>query len=57
MNDLDKIKEQKKYLLVFYRDLNKAAVDKCVSRVNAALEQFTVSLFLLSVWTLILISL
>ncbi|KAJ7464324.1 hypothetical protein B0H11DRAFT_1734367 [Mycena galericulata] len=57
MNDLDKIKEQKKYLLIFYHDLNKAAVDKCVSRVNAALEQFTVCFFLPSAWTLILISL
>ncbi|KAJ7735527.1 hypothetical protein DFH07DRAFT_753828 [Mycena maculata] len=43
INDLDKIKEQKKYLLIFFHDLNKAAVDKCVSRVNTALEQFTVS--------------
>ncbi|KAJ7088170.1 hypothetical protein C8R44DRAFT_959176 [Mycena epipterygia] len=42
-DDLDEIKEQKRWLLIFFRQLNKGKVDKCVGRVDAALEQFNVS--------------
>ncbi|KAJ7498505.1 hypothetical protein FB451DRAFT_1548359 [Mycena latifolia] len=40
LKDLDKIKAQKKILLLLCRDLNKETVDKCLYRVNEALEQF-----------------
>ncbi|KAF7362278.1 hypothetical protein MVEN_00574300 [Mycena venus] len=40
--DLTKIKEQKKWLLVFFRTMNKERIDKCKERLNAALEQFNV---------------
>ncbi|KAJ6476413.1 hypothetical protein C8R45DRAFT_379197 [Mycena sanguinolenta] len=40
LTDLGKIKEQRKSLLVFFRDLNKGRVDKCVGRLNEALEEF-----------------
>ncbi|KAF8179048.1 hypothetical protein K438DRAFT_1977547 [Mycena galopus ATCC 62051] len=40
LKDLAQIKEQRKWLLVFFRDLNKERVDKCVVRLNNALEKF-----------------
>ncbi|KAJ7485460.1 hypothetical protein FB451DRAFT_1392201 [Mycena latifolia] len=40
LKDLDTIKKQKKIVLVIFRDLNKETVDKCLYRVNEALEQF-----------------
>ncbi|KAF7373188.1 hypothetical protein MSAN_00527400 [Mycena sanguinolenta] len=40
LTDLDKIKEQRKWLLVFFRDLNKDRVDRCVGRLAEALENF-----------------
>ncbi|KAJ7136150.1 hypothetical protein C8R44DRAFT_729640 [Mycena epipterygia] len=43
MENLNEIKQQKKWLLVFFRDVNKERVDQCVERVNAALEQFHVA--------------
>ncbi|KAK7013096.1 hypothetical protein R3P38DRAFT_3278317 [Favolaschia claudopus] len=42
LSDVAKIKAQKKWLLLFFHSLNKDRVDRCVSRLNAALEQFTV---------------
>ncbi|KAJ6457595.1 hypothetical protein C8R45DRAFT_1110367 [Mycena sanguinolenta] len=38
--DLAKIKEQRRWLLVFFRDLNKDRVDRCVGRLAIALEKF-----------------
>lgn len=49
-NDLDEIKEQKKWLLIFFRQLNKGKVDKCVGRVDAALEQFNVYMIPFLIW-------
>ncbi|KAJ7485488.1 hypothetical protein FB451DRAFT_1082917 [Mycena latifolia] len=43
LKDLDTIKKQKKIILVIFRDLNKETVDKCLYRVNEALEQFHAS--------------
>ncbi|KAF9060737.1 hypothetical protein BDP27DRAFT_1452565 [Rhodocollybia butyracea] len=43
ITDLNKLKQQNKLLLVFFRDMNKDAVSKCVNRLNAALEQFGMS--------------
>ncbi|KAF7373195.1 hypothetical protein MSAN_00528100 [Mycena sanguinolenta] len=40
LTDLAKIKEQRKWLLVFFRDLNKDRVDRCVGRLAVALEKF-----------------
>ncbi|KAF7333674.1 hypothetical protein MSAN_02410500 [Mycena sanguinolenta] len=40
LTDLDKIKEQRKWLLVVFQDLNKARVNKCVGRLAEALENF-----------------
>ncbi|KAK7048931.1 hypothetical protein R3P38DRAFT_1881997 [Favolaschia claudopus] len=42
LGDVQKIKEQKKWLLLFFRNLNKERVDRCVDRLNAALQQFNV---------------
>ncbi|KAJ6559956.1 hypothetical protein B0H19DRAFT_992908, partial [Mycena capillaripes] len=42
-SDLDEIKEQKRWLLIFFRQLNKGKVDKCVGHVDAALEHFHVN--------------
>ncbi|KAF7333643.1 hypothetical protein MSAN_02407300 [Mycena sanguinolenta] len=42
--DLGKIKEQRKLLLVVFRDLNKDRVDRCVGRLSEALEKFQASL-------------
>ncbi|KAK6991762.1 hypothetical protein R3P38DRAFT_3227150 [Favolaschia claudopus] len=42
LSDVAKINAQKKWLLLFFHSLNKDRVDRCVSRLNAALEQFTV---------------
>ncbi|KAJ7910681.1 hypothetical protein B0H13DRAFT_2011908 [Mycena leptocephala] len=41
--DLNEIKDQRKWLLIFFRTLNKDKVEKCVVRINAAMEQFNVS--------------
>ncbi|KAF7333664.1 hypothetical protein MSAN_02409500 [Mycena sanguinolenta] len=41
--DLVKIQEQRKWLLVFFRDLNKDRVDRCVGRLVIALENFQVA--------------
>ncbi|KAJ7711394.1 hypothetical protein B0H16DRAFT_1703495 [Mycena metata] len=41
--DLKEIKNQRKWLLVFFRNLNKDKVDECVVRINAALEEFNLS--------------
>ncbi|KAJ7255089.1 hypothetical protein B0H12DRAFT_1050287 [Mycena haematopus] len=38
--DLAKIKEQRKWLLVFFWDLNKGRVERCVGRLAIALEKF-----------------
>ncbi|KAK7022328.1 hypothetical protein R3P38DRAFT_1116689 [Favolaschia claudopus] len=40
--DVQKIKDQKKWLLLIFRNLNKERVDRCVARLNAALQQFNV---------------
>ncbi|KAF7373222.1 hypothetical protein MSAN_00531000 [Mycena sanguinolenta] len=40
LTDLAQIKDQKKMLLALFRGLNKERVDKCVSRLNEALEKF-----------------
>ncbi|KAJ6476412.1 hypothetical protein C8R45DRAFT_1102661 [Mycena sanguinolenta] len=40
LTDLAKIKEQRKWLLLVFRDLNKDRVDKCVGRLAVALEKF-----------------
>jgi hypothetical protein len=42
--DLNEIKDQRKWLLIFFRTLNKDKVEKCVVRINAAMEQFNVRL-------------
>ncbi|KAJ6627964.1 hypothetical protein B0H10DRAFT_2210059 [Mycena sp. CBHHK59/15] len=41
--DLEEIKKQGRIILVTFRDINKDRVDKCVSRVNEALERFGIS--------------
>ncbi|KAJ7484974.1 hypothetical protein B0H11DRAFT_2231178 [Mycena galericulata] len=43
LEDLNEIKQQRKFLVILFRAINKDKVDKCVSRVNVALEQFNVS--------------
>ncbi|KAJ7453571.1 hypothetical protein B0H11DRAFT_268980 [Mycena galericulata] len=43
LEDLNEIKQQRKILVILFRDMNRDKVDKCVSRVNVALEQFNVS--------------
>ncbi|KAJ7481576.1 hypothetical protein FB451DRAFT_1030272 [Mycena latifolia] len=50
IEDLNKIKQQKKVLLIFFHDVNKEMVDNCVRRIDAALEQFHVcqSLYVLN---------
>ncbi|KAJ6476390.1 hypothetical protein C8R45DRAFT_378770 [Mycena sanguinolenta] len=40
LSDLAKIKAQRKMRLAFFHDLNKERVDKCVGRLNGALEKF-----------------
>ncbi|KAF7333672.1 hypothetical protein MSAN_02410300 [Mycena sanguinolenta] len=40
LTDLGKIKEQRKWLLAVFRDLNKDRADRCVSRLSEALEKF-----------------
>ncbi|KAK7048933.1 hypothetical protein R3P38DRAFT_3345884 [Favolaschia claudopus] len=42
--DVRKIKEQKKWLLFFFRALNKERVDRCVDRLDGALQQFNARL-------------
>ncbi|KAJ7644482.1 hypothetical protein FB45DRAFT_1021249 [Roridomyces roridus] len=41
--DVNKIKEQKKWLLLFFRNINQEALDRCAERLTAALEQFDVA--------------
>ncbi|KAJ7325497.1 hypothetical protein DFH08DRAFT_886738 [Mycena albidolilacea] len=43
LSDMDKLKEQRKWLQVLFHDRNKERVDKCVARLNAALEQFNIA--------------
>ncbi|KAJ7801705.1 hypothetical protein B0H14DRAFT_2615049 [Mycena olivaceomarginata] len=43
LSDMDKLKEQRKWLQVLFHDRNKERVDKCVARLNAALEQFNMA--------------
>ncbi|KAJ7453580.1 hypothetical protein B0H11DRAFT_2288101 [Mycena galericulata] len=43
IQELNGIKEQKKWLLVFFRDMNKERVDRCLNHVETAMEQFTIS--------------
>ncbi|KAF7350868.1 hypothetical protein MSAN_01648900 [Mycena sanguinolenta] len=43
LTDLTKVKQQRKLLLVFYREMNKDLVDKCVGRLAVALEKFQVA--------------
>ncbi|KAK7035678.1 hypothetical protein R3P38DRAFT_603344 [Favolaschia claudopus] len=40
--DVEKVREQNKWLLLIFRDLNKDRVDRCVARLNAALQQFQI---------------
>ncbi|KAF7333666.1 hypothetical protein MSAN_02409700 [Mycena sanguinolenta] len=40
LRDLGKIKEQRKWLLAVFRDLNKDRVDRCVGRLTEALGKF-----------------
>ncbi|KAF7373194.1 hypothetical protein MSAN_00528000 [Mycena sanguinolenta] len=40
LTDLDKIKEQRKLLLLIFRDLNKDRVNRCVGRLAEALDNF-----------------
>ncbi|KAF7333661.1 hypothetical protein MSAN_02409200 [Mycena sanguinolenta] len=40
LTDLDKIKEQRKWLLLIFRDLNKDRVNRCVGRLAEALGNF-----------------
>ncbi|KAK7000491.1 hypothetical protein R3P38DRAFT_3617506 [Favolaschia claudopus] len=42
--DVRKIKEQRKWLLFFFRDLNKERVGRCVDRLDGALQQFNARL-------------
>ncbi|KAJ7801571.1 hypothetical protein B0H14DRAFT_3885024 [Mycena olivaceomarginata] len=43
LSDMDKLKEQRKWLQVLFHDRNKERVDKCVARLNAALKQFNIA--------------
>ncbi|KAK7000487.1 hypothetical protein R3P38DRAFT_2651826 [Favolaschia claudopus] len=43
--DVRKIKEQRKWLLFFFRDLNKERVGRCVNRLDGALQQFNALTF------------
>ncbi|KAJ7457981.1 hypothetical protein B0H11DRAFT_204039 [Mycena galericulata] len=43
IGELNEIKQQRKWLLVFFRDVNKERVAKCLNHVNTAMEQFTMS--------------
>ncbi|KAJ6582356.1 hypothetical protein B0H19DRAFT_1061773 [Mycena capillaripes] len=43
VKDLAELKQQSRFLLIFFRDINKERVDSCVARVDAALEQFHVA--------------
>ncbi|KAF7355968.1 hypothetical protein MVEN_00926200 [Mycena venus] len=43
VKDLADLKQQSRFLLIFFRDINKERVDSCVARVNEALEQFHVA--------------
>ncbi|KAK7014220.1 hypothetical protein R3P38DRAFT_1442264 [Favolaschia claudopus] len=40
--DVERIKEQKKWLVLLFRDMNKDRIDRCVGRLNAVLGQFNV---------------
>ncbi|KAJ6457584.1 hypothetical protein C8R45DRAFT_562469 [Mycena sanguinolenta] len=41
--DLAKIKEQRKWLLIFFRDLNRDRIDRCVGRLAIAQEKFQIA--------------
>ncbi|KAJ7644549.1 hypothetical protein FB45DRAFT_735694 [Roridomyces roridus] len=41
--DVNKIKEQKKWLLLFFRNINQEVLDRCAERLTVALEQFDVA--------------
>ncbi|KAF7373172.1 hypothetical protein MSAN_00525700 [Mycena sanguinolenta] len=43
LTDLWKIKPQRKWLLVFFRDLNRDRIDRCVGRLAIALENFQIA--------------
>ncbi|KAJ3514813.1 hypothetical protein NLJ89_g2145 [Agrocybe chaxingu] len=43
VDELDDIKKQNRWLLFFFRDLNKARVDECISRLTSTLERFNIS--------------
>ncbi|CAA7262578.1 unnamed protein product [Cyclocybe aegerita] len=43
VDELDDIKKQSRWLLFFFRDLNKARVDECISRLTSTLERFNIS--------------
>ncbi|KAJ7741632.1 hypothetical protein B0H16DRAFT_1377958 [Mycena metata] len=43
VKDLADLKQQSRFLLIFFRDINKERVNSCIDRVNAALEQFHVA--------------
>jgi hypothetical protein len=44
-NDLNEIKAQNRWLLVFFKDLNKSKIDDCVDRLTSALQTFNVWIF------------
>ncbi|KAK7048938.1 hypothetical protein R3P38DRAFT_2872155 [Favolaschia claudopus] len=46
--DVRKIKEQRKWLLFFFRDLNKERVGRCVNRLDDALQQFNARFLLVA---------
>ncbi|KAK7029846.1 hypothetical protein R3P38DRAFT_2524387 [Favolaschia claudopus] len=54
--DVGKIKAQKKWLLLFFHNLNKDRVDRCVGRLTGALEQFTVRSLFLAVLSVLIFS-
>ncbi|KAJ7453640.1 hypothetical protein B0H11DRAFT_1740983 [Mycena galericulata] len=43
IEELNEIKQQRKWLLIFFRDMNKERVAKCLNHVNTAMEQFAMS--------------
>ncbi|KAJ7442541.1 hypothetical protein B0H11DRAFT_493112 [Mycena galericulata] len=43
IKELNQIKQQRKWLLIFFRDMNKERVDRCLTHVNEAMEQFMMS--------------
>ncbi|KAJ7032333.1 hypothetical protein C8F04DRAFT_1396741 [Mycena alexandri] len=43
VKDLADLKQQSRFLLIFFRGINKERVNSCIDRVNVALEQFHVA--------------